>query len=149
MGDMAHNADRALAKPPGIVGPSTHPGGIGAPPLQGYADKQARSWRPEGAETRGIAGCCISSKSSRLRNHPFVDGNKRTSWASANVFLHINGIMPTVDLDVDRAEVFVNDVAKGVIDEWADIADGLHYLYGLSHRSLPINSPVKDDRRER
>nr|ACO88856.1 putative death-on-curing protein [Microbacterium sp. MA1] len=86
---------------------------------------------------------------SLARNHPFVDGNKRTSWASANVFLHINGIMPTVDLDVDRAEVFVNDVAKGVIDEWADIADGLHYLYGLSHRSLPINSPVKDDRRER
>ena len=61
---------------------------------------------------------------SLARNHPFVDGNKRTSWASANVFLHINGIIPTGDLDVDRAEVFVNDVAKGVIDEWADIAEG-------------------------
>ncbi|AOE43823.1 toxin [Gordonia phage Bantam] len=67
---------------------------------------------------------------SLARNHPFVDGNKRTAWASAGVFLHINGITPTGALDVDRAEAFVNDVAKGVIDEWTEIADGLRQLYG-------------------
>lgn len=26
-----------------------------------------------------------------LMNHPFTDGNKRTAWLSANVFLRLNG----------------------------------------------------------
>jgi death on curing protein len=26
------------------------------------------------------------------RNHPFVDGNKRTAWVVANVFLDLNGL---------------------------------------------------------
>ena len=25
------------------------------------------------------------------RNHPFVDGNKRTAWVAARLFLHLNG----------------------------------------------------------
>jgi death-on-curing protein len=45
------------------------------------------------------------------RNHAFVDGNKRTAWGATWVFLHINGI-ELGDLDVDDAEVFMNDVAS-------------------------------------
>lgn len=30
---------------------------------------------------------------SLLRNHPFVDGNKRTALSSAGIFLRINGYM--------------------------------------------------------
>jgi death-on-curing protein len=53
---------------------------------------------------------------SLARNHAFVDGNKRTAWASAWVFLHINGI-ELGDFDVDDAEVFMNDVAsRGDLD---------------------------------
>lgn len=47
---------------------------------------------------------------SLARNHAFVDGNKRTAWAAAWTFLHINGI-PLGDFDVDDAEVFMNDAA--------------------------------------
>jgi death-on-curing protein len=47
---------------------------------------------------------------SLARNHAFVDGNKRTAWAAAWTFLHINGIQ-LGDFDVDDAEVFMNDVA--------------------------------------
>jgi death-on-curing protein len=47
---------------------------------------------------------------SLARNHALVDGNKRTAWAAAWTFLHINGI-PLGDFDVDDAEVFMNDVA--------------------------------------
>ncbi|OBG79638.1 death-on-curing protein [Mycobacterium sp. E802] len=48
---------------------------------------------------------------SLARNRALVDGNKRTAWASAWTFLHINGIELTADFDVDRAERLMNDVA--------------------------------------
>jgi len=34
-----------------------------------------------------------------VRNHPFVDGNKRTAVAAAIVFLDLNGISIEVDED--------------------------------------------------
>jgi death on curing protein len=48
---------------------------------------------------------------SLARNHALVDGNKRTAWAAAWTFLHINGTELTADFDVDDAEAFINDVA--------------------------------------
>jgi death-on-curing protein len=48
---------------------------------------------------------------SLARNHAFADGNKRTAWGAAWVFLYINGI-ELGDFDVDDAEVFMNDVAS-------------------------------------
>jgi death-on-curing protein len=47
---------------------------------------------------------------SLARNHALVDGNKRTAWAAAWTFLHINGVQ-LGDFDVDDAETFMNDVA--------------------------------------
>ena len=47
---------------------------------------------------------------SLARNHALVDGNKRTAWAAAWTFLHINGV-ELGDFDVDDAERFMNDVA--------------------------------------
>lgn len=48
---------------------------------------------------------------SLARNHALVDGNKRTAWAAAWTFLHINGVELASDFDVDHAEGFMNDVA--------------------------------------
>jgi death on curing protein len=48
---------------------------------------------------------------SLARNHALVDGNKRTAWAAAWTFLHINGVALAADFDVDDAEVFMNCVA--------------------------------------
>lgn len=48
------------------------------------------------------------------RNHPFVDGNKRTALAACLVFLQINDALPDPDLpgrDIDAWEELVTDVA--------------------------------------
>ncbi|MEM6783135.1 MAG: type II toxin-antitoxin system death-on-curing family toxin [Bacteroidota bacterium] len=49
------------------------------------------------------------------KNHPFVDGNKRTAFVSLYVFLGLNGY----DLDVPEPEVVttMEGVAAGVVDE--------------------------------
>jgi death-on-curing protein len=61
---------------------------------------------------------------SLARNHALVDGNKRTAWAAAWTFLHINGFQLAEDFDVDRAEEFMNDVATRDCD-LSDIAAAL------------------------
>jgi death on curing protein len=48
------------------------------------------------------------------RNHPFLDGNKRTAMAAAVVFLRLNGFDPAADSD-DWVRL-VLDVASGKID---------------------------------
>lgn len=49
------------------------------------------------------------------RNHPFLDGNKRTAWAVARTFMAMNGqrLVP------DRAQAVENMVllAEGLLDE--------------------------------
>lgn len=56
------------------------------------------------------------------RNHPFVDGNKRTAWGSAWTFLRLNGLDLAADYDVDAAEQFVLAVATGSLDDVDQIA---------------------------
>lgn len=48
------------------------------------------------------------------RNHPFVDGNKRTAMVAAIVFLRLNGIEPAKDSDA--WEALVLDVASSKLD---------------------------------
>lgn len=60
-------------------------------------------------------------------NHPFVDGNKRTAWLGAVVFLALN----EVDLaraDQDRAYDLVVSVAAGRIADPAVIGSALRAL---------------------
>ena len=51
------------------------------------------------------------------RNHPFVDGNKRTAWMLAVIFLDLNG----VDLEADMVDALqaMLSLAEGRIDESA------------------------------
>lgn len=50
-----------------------------------------------------------------VKNHPFVDGNKRTGLAAADTFLYLNGL----SLEVEQEDLiqFVLMVAGGEIDE--------------------------------
>jgi death-on-curing protein len=53
------------------------------------------------------------------RNHPFVDGNKRTALAACLVFLEANGRLPDPALparDVDEWEAMVLDVAASRLE---------------------------------
>ena len=50
------------------------------------------------------------------RNHPFIDGNKRTALATCLVFLSENGYLSQEKLDVDVWEQLILDVAASRID---------------------------------
>jgi death on curing protein len=50
------------------------------------------------------------------RNHPFVDGNKRTALAACLVFLSENDLLPEEKLDLGGWEALTLDVAASRID---------------------------------
>jgi death-on-curing protein len=50
------------------------------------------------------------------RNHPFVDGNKRTALATCLVFLSENDFLPDEKLDTDAWEALTLNVAASRID---------------------------------
>jgi death-on-curing protein len=50
-----------------------------------------------------------------VRNHPFVDGNKRTALMAAYVFLRVNGLI--LDASEVEAVIMFRDLAAGQIDE--------------------------------
>lgn len=49
-----------------------------------------------------------------IRNHPFVDGNKRVGHAALEVFLMLNGY--ELEAPVDEAERVILEVAAGAMD---------------------------------
>ena len=50
------------------------------------------------------------------RNHPFVDGNKRTALATCPVLLSENGMLANEELDADTWESLTLDVAASRLD---------------------------------
>ena len=50
------------------------------------------------------------------RNHPFLDGNKRTALATCLVFLSENGLLPEENLNADDWESLTLDVASSKLD---------------------------------
>ncbi len=72
--------------------------------------QQLHAYGSPGLEDMAAAGAFAI-----LRNHPFVDGNKRAALAFADIFLQINGL----DLASDEAEavVFIRDVAASELGE--------------------------------
>lgn len=71
------------------------------------------------------------------RNHPFVDGNKRTAIAACLVFLAANGRLPgeRVTLrDPDAWETFVQDVAGSRLDRMQTARRLKQLLRGRSAR---------------
>ena len=58
---------------------------------------------------------------SLARNHALVDGNKRLALAATIAFMGLNGYRLT--LTNDEAYTLVIEVASGLLDDVADIAD--------------------------
>ena len=55
--------------------------------------------RPQSGYYDGIIPEAAAMWESLSQNHPFVDGNKRTSFAATHAFLFINGVQITADQD--------------------------------------------------
>jgi len=66
------------------------------------------------------------------RNHPFLDGNKRTAMMAVIVFLRLNGIEPAHDSE--RWEKLMLDVAASKIDREETTARLRKLLKGLNRR---------------
>jgi death-on-curing protein len=60
-----------------------------------------------------IAAACLFYL---CRNHPFVDGNKRTALATCLVFLSENELLPEEKLDTNAWEALTLDVAASRLD---------------------------------
>jgi death on curing protein len=73
-----------------------------------------------------LAAMASSYLVSLARNHPFVDGNKRTAYAVAATFLRLNGYR--LDLSQDEKFELVLSVAEGRLTKaevTAKLASGL------------------------
>ncbi|HEY5779838.1 MAG TPA: type II toxin-antitoxin system death-on-curing family toxin [Terrimicrobiaceae bacterium] len=67
------------------------------------------------------------------RNHPFVDGNKRTALATCLVFLSENGLLAHERLESDAWEALTIDVAASQIDR-EQTTERLRALIGRSSK---------------
>jgi death-on-curing protein len=65
---------------------------------------------------------------SLLRNHPFVDGNKRTAWVATATFCELNGLV--LAPQEDDAYGLVMAVAGGELADIEELADRLRALAG-------------------
>lgn len=59
---------------------------------------------------------------SLIKNHPFVDGNKRLAFEAMDITLRMNGYR--ISASLEKKYKFVLDIAKGELDE-TKIADWL------------------------
>lgn len=64
---------------------------------------------------------------SLLINHPFIDGNKRTAWASCDVFLRINGMTLAVEPMVMYQNI-IGWLAMSPADRFVSMASVLRSL---------------------
>jgi death-on-curing protein len=70
---------------------------------------------PDIVELAALYGLAIA------RNHPFVDGNKRTSWATLATFLVLNGVQITASeaaVVVAMQEMAAGELTDGEFTLW-------------------------------
>jgi death-on-curing protein len=101
-------------------------GGDSSPqPIEGCVDKSlGAAWNaelyagPEGA----VNGLCFSGclMFYLIKNHCFVDGNKRVGWAASMEVLRSMGL--TIVVDDDAAEKFCLDIIQGAIANAVDVS---------------------------
>jgi len=80
--------------------------------LESALDRPRNRWAYQSA---GLAELAAAYAFGIARNHPFVDGNKRTSLLALYTFLGVNGI----DFNVPEAEAaaVILSLAAGEVDE--------------------------------
>jgi death-on-curing protein len=91
--------------------------------LESALDRPRNKWAYEGAELPELAAAYGFGIA---RNHPFVDGNKRTSLLAIYTFLGINGVdfvVPEADaaamiLSLAAGEVSEESLARWIRDNW-------------------------------
>lgn len=91
--------------------------------LESALDRPRNKWSYEQAELPELAAAYAYGVA---RNHPFIDGNKRTSLLALYTFLGINGIdfdvpeaeAATMILSLAAGEVSKESLARWIRDNW-------------------------------
>jgi death-on-curing protein len=91
--------------------------------LESALDRPRNKWSYEGAELAELAAAYAHGIA---RNHPFVDGNKRTSLLALYTFLGVNGIdfiVPEAEaaamiLSLAAGEVSEQNLTRWIKDNW-------------------------------
>ena len=71
-----------------------------------------------------------------IRNHPYVDGNKRTGWTLAEAFLNRNGMTVKAD-DEEIFNMLINLAQRALSEE-----DFSQWLESRSHPSRPAPNKI-------
>ncbi len=80
--------------------------------LESALDRSKNRWAYEGADLAQLAAAYAFGIA---KNHPFVDGNKRTALLTLGTFLALNNIALTAS--EPEAVVMIRGLAAGEIDE--------------------------------
>ena len=79
----------------------------GAPGVRDVGLLESALYRPRTGYYRDVAEMATALFESLLMNHPFVDGNKRVAFFSADVFLRLNGWR--LEVEPKAAHAFIVD----------------------------------------
>lgn len=77
----------------------------GTPGLRDEGRLEAALFRPQTGYYATLAEEAAALMESLANNHPFIDGNKRISFALADTFLRLNGFF--IDVDAPEAYKFI------------------------------------------
>jgi death-on-curing protein len=97
--------DEVLAIHDAVIQQFGGPSGIRDPGLL-----ESALFRPRTGYYQDLAEMATALLESLLINHPFVDGNKRVAFFTADVFLRLNGWKLTVD--ADEASAFLHGLLE-------------------------------------
>ncbi|WP_242095286.1 type II toxin-antitoxin system death-on-curing family toxin [Sphingomonas sp. CROZ-RG-20F-R02-07] len=75
----------------------------------------ARPVNKHGCREDDLCASAVANAFGIARNHPFADGNKRTAWAMARLFLRLNA----VEIEFDKADAIRTMLAlvSGILAE--------------------------------
>lgn len=92
-----------------------HGGGVGVRDLGLLQSALARPQNLAAYGAPDVADCAAAYACGIARNHPFVDGNKRSAFVALELFVELNGWSLDVD-DADAVRVMLA-VAEGSMEE--------------------------------
>lgn len=92
-----------------------HGGGSGTRDVGALESALARPQNLALYEEPDIAALAATVAFGIARNHPFVDGNKRSAWVAARLFLRLNGA--TLTFDKSEATRLMQQLAAGDLSE--------------------------------
>ena len=111
---------------------SEHGGGMGTRDEGLLESALARPMQLAAAGTPDVAAPAAAYGYGLAKNHPFIDGNKRTAFVAVELFLALNGLQLTAsdtDCVMTMLAVAASDIDEDAFADW------------IRRHSAPVSSP--------